>query len=46
MKIEIVYTDRERRKRTVEFTGDRAVEEGFKFIFFNQPIHIIAIRST
>ena len=46
-KIEVVYKrENMRGYKTVTFTGGNAVEEGFKFIFNQQPVEVHAIRVT
>jgi len=45
MKVEIVFK-RKKETKTVEFTGTKAMEEGFKYIIYNSPMEVIAIRVS
>lgn len=41
MKITIVYADKQKRIQRPEFSSEK---QAFDFIYYNQPISIIAIR--
>lgn len=44
-KVEIIWRDGKQNK-TTEFDGDKAMEEGFKFIAYNSPMTVLTICTT